>query len=136
MFIQNKRKLIVSILLTGCVAVASLAFTPKDVQPRKRNLKVLPENISHDSLDHIMDGFKLSLGVKCNYCHAPSKDNPRKLDMASDDNPKKDIARDMMRMNYEINQKYVSLIPHPDTATETMVTCNTCHRGESKPSAK
>ena len=54
-----------------------------------------------------MDQFKVDLGVKCNYCHAPSKENPKKLDMASDANPKKDISRDMMRMTAEMNKKYI-----------------------------
>src|SRR5690606_23342798 len=42
-------------------------------QPPWKNLKVLPKDISKDSLDHLMKGYTLALGVKCNYCHAPSK---------------------------------------------------------------
>lgn len=136
MIFQNKRKISVTLLLLCLVAAGISAFRPTDKQPRKRNLKVLPENISHDSLDHLMDAYKVDLGVKCGYCHAQSKDNPRRMDASSDDNPKKDIARNMIRMTNEMNQKYISLLPHSDTGAVAVVTCNTCHRGEAKPTVK
>jgi len=134
---HHKRKLSVTLVLFCFVTIGMMAFRPlSNEQPRKRNLKVLPENISHDSLDHIMDAFKVELGVKCGYCHAQSKDNPRRMDMASDDNPKKDICRQMMRMTYEMNQKYMATLPHNDTTHVQMVSCITCHRGEPKPMVK
>jgi hypothetical protein len=44
---------------------------PKQQEAFKaKNLKVLPKNISKEDLDKVMDGFKASLGVRCNYCHA------------------------------------------------------------------
>ena len=30
-----------------------------------------------------MDGFKAALGVKCNFCHGPSKTGPKKLDFVA-----------------------------------------------------
>ncbi len=37
-----------------------------------------------------MDGFKAALGVKCSFCHAPSKDTAQKWpDFASDEKPEK-----------------------------------------------
>jgi len=104
-------------------------------QPGWKNLKVLPATITHDSLDHLMDDYKYALGVRCNYCHATSKSNPRRMDMASDDNPKKEITRSMMRMTMEMNQKYISTLPHADTVKVLPVTCNTCHRGQAIPAA-
>jgi aerobic-type carbon monoxide dehydrogenase small subunit (CoxS/CutS family) len=94
------------VLLAAFSIVSFRPVTPGPQQRKFKNLKVLPANIPYDSLDHVMDQFKADLGVKCSYCHAPSKDNSRKMDMASDANPKKDICRDMMRMTGEMNQKY------------------------------
>lgn len=117
------------------VVVSIAASNPQEKQQQKRNLKVLPANISHDSLDHLMDEYKFALKVNCSYCHAKSKIDPKKRDMASDDNPMKDVARKMIAMTNEMNEKYVRTIQH--TATDTvgvqMVTCNTCHRGEKRP---
>jgi hypothetical protein len=131
---NNSKKIVLLTLLCCVVSLAIFSFTNKQQDPIKfKNLKVLPKDISDDDLDHIMDNFKESLGVKCGFCHAPSKENPKKLDMASDDNPRKDITREMMRMTQEMNQKYISKIPHADTVKLQMVTCNTCHRGATKP---
>ena len=38
-----------------------------------KNLQVLPKNITADSLDKIMDGFNVQLGVDCKYCHVRDK---------------------------------------------------------------
>jgi xylose isomerase len=132
--VLQKRKTIVMIGLVSCISIALFAFRNSEVQPRWKNLKVLPASISHDSLDMLMDDYKAALNIKCSYCHAPSKDNPRRMDMASDANPKKDIARTMIRMTMELNQKYISTVPHSDTAKLVVVTCNTCHRGQAIPS--
>lgn len=128
----HKRKFRVLLAIASILVIGIFSFTLPN-QPKPRNLKVLPQNISHDSLEHVMDGFKAALGVKCSFCHAPSKTQPGRMDPASDENPKKDIARDMMRMTMEINSKYISQIPTGDTAKLQMVTCATCHRGKSKP---
>jgi len=115
------------------------SFNVQQQQPKKlKNIKVFPASATYDQVDHAMDQFKVDLGVKCNYCHAQEKDNPRKNDLPSDDNPKKDIARQMMRMTDEMNKKYIATIKHTeqDTAMIQLVTCNTCHRGVPKPFGK
>ena len=48
-----------------------------------KNLKVLPQNISEDSLKGLMRGYNAALGVKCNFCHAENPDT-KKMDFASD----------------------------------------------------
>jgi hypothetical protein len=55
------------------------------------------------------------------------------MDMPSDANPMKDIARQMIKMTDEMNKKYIATIPHADTVKVQNVTCNTCHRGQAKP---
>ncbi|MHB8389711.1 MAG: c-type cytochrome [Acidobacteriaceae bacterium] len=106
---------------------------PHGPWPKPTNLHVLPKNISHDDLMKVMHGFTGSLGVKCNYCHAPGT-QPRHLDFASDAKPEKRIARTMIRMTREINKKYLSEVNVAEAKPEQKnVTCGTCHRGHDIP---
>jgi hypothetical protein len=87
----NKLGTIASVL---AIALALSAFSfqqekPKE-EPKPTNLKVLPKNISHDELISTMKEFNVALGVKCGFCHAPSK-RILKMDFASDDNHKKEV---------------------------------------------
>jgi hypothetical protein len=116
---------IVSLIFLGVAASRPPANTHK-------NLKVLPKNISHDDLDKIMDEWKDALGVKCNFCHAPQKDNPRKMDYASDEKPEKNIARDMYKMTNRINKKFFHYKKTPESPTAP-VSCMTCHHGKAHP---
>ncbi|MBN8837964.1 MAG: c-type cytochrome [Sphingobacteriia bacterium] len=123
-----------ALVVAGVITVSSFTYKKEQPKPKKLvNIKVLPADWTYQQVDHLMDEFKVELGVKCNYCHAPSKEDPKKMDMASDNNKVKDIARDMIRMTDDINKKYVSLIPHADSVKVQAVTCNTCHRGQAKP---
>ncbi len=134
---RKKGKFLLGITIVG--ALMAQSFNIQQQQPKKlKNIKVFPATATYEQVDNAMDDFKADLGVKCNYCHAPEKDNPRKMDMPSDANPKKDIARDMMRMTDEMNKKYIASIKHTeqDTAKIQLVTCNTCHRGVPKPFGK
>lgn len=129
---KNARYLVVSFLVI-VVALLSQSFRTATSDPVLKNIKAFPATMTYRQVDHEMDIFKVALGVKCNYCHAQTAQSAPKLDMASDDNPKKEIARSMIRMTREMNEKYMSTIAHSDTATIQQVTCNTCHRGAAKP---
>ena len=131
----NRNKYAIVFLIAAVTFVSVAAISPTSKQPKERNLKVLPKDISHDSLDHLMDYYKAALNVKCGYCHARSARNPKKMDMASDGNPIKDITRKMILMTNEMNDKYIHSITHQatDSTALQMVTCNTCHRGKAKP---
>jgi hypothetical protein len=139
MILQHRKKLNFLLVLTLMGTLVIQSFHVQQQQPRKlKNIKVFPASFTYEQVDHAMDQFKVDLGVKCNYCHAPDKDNPRRNDLPSDDNPNKDIARQMMRMTEEMNRKYIATIKHTeqDTAMIQLVTCNTCHRGAPKPFGK
>ncbi len=83
--------------------------------PAPKNLKILkPEEVRAT-----MGAFRVGLGVMCTHCHVPG-------DNASDENPKKVVARTMLAMTREINAGF------PDT-TKEHVTCYTCHRGAVAP---
>jgi len=82
--------------------------------PAPKNLKLLPP----ENLMQTMGFFKASLGVECSFCHVQGN-------FASDDNPHKGTAREMIVMAREINTKF------PDGKIH--VTCYTCHRGATEP---
>ena len=97
------------------------AQTPQDA-PKKggggrapQNLKVLKPDTN---LRQVMGSFVSGLGVRCDYCHIQGN-------FASDENPKKEIARLMISMVQDINGKF------PDGKEH--VTCYTCHRGATAP---
>lgn len=83
-------------------------------QPAPKNLKIL----TPDKVMPAMQAFRKALGVECVYCHVQGN-------FASDDNPKKEIARHMLVLSKEINEKF------PDG--QMHVTCYTCHRGSTEP---
>src|SRR6266480_976818 len=85
----------------------------KGPPPAPRNLKVL----TADEERPMMVAMRASLGVMCTHCHVQ--------DRASDENPKKLVARSMMSMVKEINTRF------PDGKEH--VTCYTCHRGQLVP---
>src|SRR5262249_41477991 len=58
-----------------------------------KNLKVLPADVN---IRQVMGGFTAGLGVMCTYCHVQGQ-------FDSDENPKKDVARMMIKMVQQIN---------------------------------
>lgn len=126
----NKNKgsvlLVLAALMIG--VLMSFSFT----QP-KHNFKILPQDITKDSLMGIMKGFTKALGVKCNFCHAPSQLDSTKLDFASDEPRHKEFARYMMKMTADINKEYFNFKNSSRPDTIQVVTCYTCHRGSKHP---
>jgi hypothetical protein len=84
----HKKMLTIIVLLAGVMVIGMAAVRPDDPKPPKRNLKVLPKDISHDDLEKTMDAWRKALGVRCNFCHAPAADSTtHRLDFASDAKP-------------------------------------------------
>jgi hypothetical protein len=132
------RKIAVGLALIAFMILGVAATAPQDKpKPPKRNLKILPKDISKEDLDKVMDGFRDALGVKCNFCHAPSKDpNQKWPDFASDDKPEKNIARKMIKMAAKINKKFFSEYKDEAGQPAAAVTCGTCHHGTAHPEFK
>jgi hypothetical protein len=126
----KQRYLLVLTLLISTVLLGAAAMPQPEEKPEFKNLKVLPKNIGHDELRSLMKGWNNALGVKCNFCHAPTKEDPKKLDYASDAKPEKDMARSMYKMTAKINKKYFG---HEEVSVPE-VSCNTCHGGKEHPS--
>jgi hypothetical protein len=121
-------------IVTGLFIVAGIAATKPPEAPKYKNLKILPKDISKEDLDKVMDKFKAALGVKCSFCHAPSKDSTQKWpDFASDDKPEKKIARSMMKMTAKINKKFFGDNKNEQGITVPAIECMTCHRGSPHP---
>jgi hypothetical protein len=108
------------LLISAVMLLPLCAQPPQEGQkkgpPPMKNLKILQP----DQVLPAMRSFTIALGVNCNYCHVQG-------DRASDENPKKDIARMMITMAHDINGKF------PDGAEKMHVTCYTCHRGKTSP---
>lgn len=131
MFQSNKKKGGVLAILGALFVLVMMSFSFR--QQPKHNFKVLPQDITHDSLMGIMKGFNKALGVKCGFCHAKSEVDSTKLNFASDDLKHKTIARHMMGMTADINAKYFNFKNSAKPDTIQVVTCVTCHRGSEHP---
>lgn len=99
--------------------VAASAFgqnVDRPVEETKKNIKVL-KGLPNSQLIPVMTFMANSLGVTCLHCHGQQWE--------SDEKPAKDIARREIAMQRAINQAHYG--------GKTVVTCNTCHRGQVKP---
>jgi len=117
-------------LLVGSLALIGLADPAFAQIPDKfKNLKVLPKDMQKDALVSTMRGIAGGLGVHCDYCHVGPSDLTG-MDFASDQKKEKRIARTMLAMVEQINDK---LIPKAGIDKPVQVKCVTCHRGVQKP---
>jgi Photosynthetic reaction centre cytochrome C subunit len=129
--LTNMRRSALIILSLACMVWISLAFTRQE-DPWK-NLKLLPKDITKKQLDSVMDHFSVSLNVGCDYCHAENADKTD-MDFASDENKHKLVAREMLEMTYNINDKYFNYTGEVrNINTQLMITCYTCHNGSAMP---
>ncbi len=121
------RTLIAAILITLFPLCAQDVANKQDKQDKQdkgkrppappTNLKILKVTTGPEVVQ-IMRTFTAGLGVQCNYCHVQGNN-------ASDDNPKKEIARKMIVLVQQVNTNF------PDGKMH--VSCYTCHRGEAEP---
>jgi hypothetical protein len=84
-----------------------------------KNIKVL-NDMPADQMGKVMNMMSASLGVNCAFCHA-SNDG----DFEKEGFEHKDIARQMLKMTFEMNKNYFEGRPE--------VGCNTCHQGRTHP---
>lgn len=121
---------ITSLLMISSILCWSFIQQKEEKEERHSNLKVLSNDLTGDELHAIMRTYSKSLGVRCKHCHAATTGEPPHIDFASDENPKKDIARKMIKMVEAINKKYIGKIKtyHLDP-----ITCVTCHMGNVSP---
>ena len=96
------------------------------MQDKPTNLQVLEYESVRD-LKKYMKTIGKDLGVKCTFCHD--------LNDKSIDTEHKIVAREMMKMQKNLNKQYFamigdSLLKHENTL---QISCWTCHRGTKEP---
>jgi len=98
------------------------------------NVKVIPKNTPVMQVVGMMRNFAGALGVRCPFCHVGQEGQPLSaFDFPKDDKRTKLTARQMMRMVEEINRRLDTLPDHMQMTSHVEVTCQTCHRGVSRP---
>jgi len=91
--------------------------------PNVKVLTGLTAPVFEEEMRHIVQ----ALGVTCGYCH------PRG-NYATDQNPKKVIARQMLEMTKSLNAtRFPDYRPTNGESVLGRVTCFTCHRGDAQP---
>ena len=90
---------------------------PRTADQVYKNVKVL-QGTSADSFNQGMHLISGALGVNCEYCHV-------ERDFVSDNVKKKDVARAMIIMTAELNQRTFQ--------GKQVITCYTCHQGNAIP---
>jgi hypothetical protein len=99
------------------------AQTASEDKPAKevyKNIQVLKE-VPRSQIIPLMNYMRASLGVRCDYCHTLVQFKG----FEKDDKPAKITARKHIQMTFDINQA--------NFGGQTVITCNTCHRGQPRP---
>ena len=115
--------------ITGSLAAQVSGRWPPDSLV---NTQVIPRTTPVIQVVGAMRNITAALGVPCPFCHVGEEGTPlEQFDFPSDEKRPKQIARQMMRMVQNINER-------PDTLPERTqpgleVTCMTCHRGVTRP---
>lgn len=140
-FIRRYLGLLLLVVLSASVFLTIVAYAqdvaPSADQAKKKkgpgtpvvNARELPVSLTAET----MEVLRTSLGVECNYCHVSGDFQERGHvgDRQSDDNPRKLIARDMIKMTKKINRAITGVGVFPDPSN--VVTCWSCHRGNRRP---
>ena len=102
------------------VSVAPLPARSGAQESKMKNLKVLT-GMSDSEVNQEMQVWAKALGVKCSHCHQLG-------DFVSDENPKKDVARQMVTMVKTLNKDFFKGARKAD--------CMLCHRGAAIPATE
>ena len=113
------------VALLGSLTAAQAPDKPNMVE--SPTVKVLT-GLTVPQFEQEMQHFVQAIGVSCGGCHAG------RGNFASDENPRKVKARQMIEMVKGLNKQFfVSYTPVEGESVLGRVTCFTCHQGEAKP---
>lgn len=110
----------------GCTALFTFTArtqtgaTHQTAGQKFKNIRILNDMPAHQ-LGKVMNLMGASLGVGCSYCHTG-------YEFQKDGNPKKEVARRMLRMTFALNRDNFGGRP--------VVSCNTCHNGSPEPNPR
>jgi hypothetical protein len=136
--------------LVALLASSAALAQPQQAPAQPKNLQVLPKDTPPQDVLALMQQFTQALGVQCSYCHvqAPPElvtpeqaaagqgrgrgrgQGPPPMDFAADDKSEKRVARAMLTLVNDINQRLTAL---PTASARARVQCVTCHRGVTDP---
>jgi tetratricopeptide (TPR) repeat protein len=124
-------------IVVVCLAVGALIHASGraagQIPDEFKNLKVLPGDISRDSLVFLMRSFSFATGLRCEDCHVMGDNNAFEgAQFELDDKVHKRKARAMLEMVHRINDELLPTLPERDQPI-LAVECKTCHRGLPKP---
>jgi len=118
-----------SLLACTCLSFAQGQWRWPD---KPENIQVLPKDWPGSRLQPVMTGFARALGVRCSYCHVGEEGKPLStFDFVSDENRKKNVAREMLRMLGSVNDHLKKIEYSGDKPVNMW--CHTCHRGRPRP---
>lgn len=124
-------RVVVPGLLIGLLAPLGHAQAPAPLQPAIAEgpaITVL-KGLTVPQFETEMRHFVQAVGVSCGGCHTRGN-------FASEDNPRKAKARQMIEMTTRLNQRYFpAYVPAEGESTLGRVTCYTCHQGETSPTS-
>jgi hypothetical protein len=107
------------------VAVSRAQVKPQDAADtagkKFKNIQIL-KTLPADQLIPVMRKFNVALGVECNFCHVIASDHSG---FEKDDKPTKKMARQMLLMVMDMNQR--------EKVLGGRATCFMCHRGKPEP---
>jgi hypothetical protein len=116
-----------AVILAVVVGTRVAAQQPVPGKVESPTVKVLT-GLTVPQFEQEMQHFVQAVGVSCGGCHMP------KGNFASDENPRKVRARQMIAMTKALNtQFFPSHTPAEGESVLGRVTCYTCHQGELKP---
>jgi hypothetical protein len=123
---KTKLKLITifTFVLFACVFLVTQGNTQTKIETagqKFKSIKVLNE-MPADQMGKVMNMMSASLGVNCKFCHASNDGDYEKEGFEH-----KDMARQMLKMTFEMNKNYFEGRPE--------INCNSCHQGKSHPQA-
>ena len=119
-------------LLALCL-IAVLPVAASAQAPEKPNMVETPTvkvltGLTVPQFEQEMQHFVQATGVSCGGCHVG------RGNFASDDNPRKVKARQMIEMTKALNKQFFgSYVAADGESILGRVTCYTCHQGDVKP---
>jgi hypothetical protein len=117
---MNRRWLAVPVVLAPALALLTGAGKDLGTGYELENVEVMDPRMRLADARKYMITFNEALNLQCRDCHDLR-------DFASDEKPLKLVAREMMKMEVEINESWF-----PDEPNQ-VVSCWTCHRGQRIP---
>jgi Photosynthetic reaction centre cytochrome C subunit len=121
-------RLILSVCLVLGAATAAASQPPAIPNKVESPTVTVLTGLTVPQFEQEMQGFVQALGVSCGGCHLP------KGNFASDENPRKVKARQMIEMTKALNTQFFPSHQRAEgESTLGRVTCYTCHQGDLKP---